>query len=44
MAGLFGLTEDVLSIPIANTLHELGTWAIVVQIAMAYFFSPSSPG
>lgn len=44
MAGLFGLTEDVLSIPIADTLHELGTWAVVVQIAMAYFFSPSSAG
>ena len=43
MASLFGLTgEDTVSLPIADTLHEAGTWAIVLQVTMAWFFSPAS--
>jgi len=42
MLGLFGLTEDLFALPLEDTLHELGTWAIVLQISLAYFFSPGS--
>jgi hypothetical protein len=44
MASLFGVAQEFVDLPITDTLHELGTWAVVLQIVLAYFFSPSSAG